>query len=292
VATLAGPSGARAQDASRYYTVQHPDEFQIDWKAFYAKADRLTHAVRQRLPHALDLPYGDAPKQRLDVYGPPAGTRPGPVFLFLHGGGFREGDRAHYGYVADPLARHGIVTVVASYRLTPDAAFPEQPHDVVAMLGWVREHIAGHGGDPARVFVGGHSAGAILAASVSLAPDWLAKAGLPPDFIKGCVPVSGPSDVRNTPSLVAYAGDETRQAAASPLLHVVAPPPRTIVAVGSVERYVESSRALVDRVREKGKGAELIVLDGLPHDETAFALGDEKSPLTTAMIVMMTGRTP
>jgi hypothetical protein len=59
-----------------------------------------------------------------------------------------------------------------------------------------------------------------------------------------------------------------------------------------VERYVESSRALVDRVREKGKGAELIVLDGLPHDETAFALGDEKSPLTTAMIVMMTGRTP
>ena len=108
----------------------------------------MTAELRAELPHHLDLPYGDDPKQRLDVYEARERGTAGPVFVFLHGGGFREGDRAHYGYVARHLAERGIVTVVPSYRLTATASFPAQLEDGQALLAWVHRHVAEYGGDP------------------------------------------------------------------------------------------------------------------------------------------------
>src|SRR6266851_115321 len=110
-------SSTGAQDKSKYYTVQHPKDFPIDWKAFYDNADDLTGETRKLFPHHLDLAYGTDPKQKLDVYLPANKPATAPVFIFLHGGGFREGDRAHYGFVARPLASQGVITVVASYRM-------------------------------------------------------------------------------------------------------------------------------------------------------------------------------
>ncbi|MFN8058289.1 MAG: alpha/beta hydrolase [Vicinamibacterales bacterium] len=239
----------------------------------------------------LDVAYGADPKQKLDVYGPPPGrgTRPAPVFVFLHGGGFREGDRAQYGYVALPLAKAGIVTVVASYRLTPEHVFPDQLDDLKGVLQWVHRHVDERGGDPAHVFVGGHSAGAVLAALAAFQPTWTAASGLPQGFVKGCVAMSGPYDLRALASMTNFAPTRQQQNDASPILHVDAPPARTIVSVGSVEGYLDSSRAFVDRIKEKGGQAELLVLDGLPHDATALALAQDDNPLTRAIIRMVTG---
>jgi len=283
------PAGG-AQDVSTYYTVRHPDQFSIDWKAFYAEADARTAETRAALPHTLDIAYGEHPKQRLDVYRPAASSGAGRVFVFLHGGGFREGDRAHYGYVARPLAAAGVVTVVASYRLTPEFTYPAQVDDSQRLLRWTYEHIAEYGGDPGRIFIGGHSAGAILAAFVGLRTDWLSGTGLPRDLVKGCVPVSGAYDLRNERSLENYVPDPDRRAEASPLLHVDAPPAHTIVGVGSAERDVASSRLLVEQIRGAGGSAALLVLDGLPHDDTARAFGNPKSPLVVAMLEMIAGR--
>lgn len=306
LAALAFASPGAAQDKSTYYTVRHPHAFKINWKAFYDKADELTAETRRALPHRLDLPYGEDPKHRLDIYMPAAlsvrpsigsgrmvegASRPSgaPVFVFLHGGGFREGDRAHYGYVARPFAAHGIVTVVASYRLTPAARFPDQPDDVRRALAWVYRNATQYGGSPDRIYIGGHSAGAVLAAFVSVETSWLAGASLPRDLVKGCIPISGPYDLRNHPSLVEYVPDLDKQTAASPLLLVERPAP-AVVAVGSVEPYVDSSRALVERIRAKGVGAELVVLAGLPHDQTALALGDERGPLFQAILRLIEDR--
>lgn len=282
--TLAGP--VVAQDKSSYYTVTHPNEFKINWKAFYDLADEMTAAVRKELPHRLDLAYGEDPKQRADIYMPAASPSDSPVFVFLHGGGFREGDRAHYGYVARPFARHGVVTVVASYRLAPQAHYPDQPDDVRRLLTWLYRNVKQYGGNPDRIFVGGHSAGAILAAFVSVKSDWLGQVSLPRDLIKGCVPISGPYDLRNPAGVTDYLPDEARRAEASPLLVVENPSP-TVVAVGSVEPYVESSKALVDRIRARGVKADLVVLEGLPHDKTALALGEEQSPLFKAVLALI-----
>jgi acetyl esterase/lipase len=278
---------AASQDKSTYYTVMHPGEFKINWTAFYDKADELTANARNALPHELDVAYGTDPKQRLDLYLPTATPRNAPVFVFLHGGGFREGDRAHYGFVAAPLAGRGIITVVPGYRLAPQVRYPDPPRDVQDAIAWVYRNIGARGGDPGRIYIGGHSAGGILAADVSLQNDWTARLSLPGDVIKGLVPVSGPYDLRPHPALRDYAPDAAAQEAASPILHVEHAPARAIIAVGSVEPFVEISRELADRIRQKGGQAEVLVLEGLEHDQTALAFADERGNLVQAIVTMI-----
>ena len=109
-----------AQDMSKYYTVMHPEEFTIDWTGFYKTNNEGTARLRKEYPHHLDLAFGSDPKQAIDLYLPKGEVFEAPVFLFLHGGGFREGDRAHYGAIAKPFVKNGVITAVASYRLTMD----------------------------------------------------------------------------------------------------------------------------------------------------------------------------
>jgi acetyl esterase/lipase len=276
------------QDKSTYYTVRHPEQFDIDWKAFYDRAEALTATTRAEVPHALDLAYGSDAKQRLDVYTP-KNAAAAAVFIFLHGGGFREGDRAQYGYVARPFARHGIVTVVASYRLLPHV-YPDQVADTKAVLAWVFHHIAEHGGDPARVYIGGHSAGAILSAFVSVNRAWLAASSLPADFIKGFVPMSGPYDLRDAKGFVAdFLPDPSRREEASPALMIRGTPPPCVISFGSTETpFLATSRDFAARLTAAGGRADVIVLEGMRHDQTALAAADETGPLFTAVLRMMT----
>jgi acetyl esterase/lipase len=279
---------AGAQDKSKYYTVMHPDEFKINWKAFYDRADELTAAIRKELPHHLDLAYGEHPKQKLDLYLPAGKPSGAPIFIFLHGGGFREGDRAHYGYVARPFARHGIITVVASYRLTPEFRFPDQPEDVVGILRWVHGHIKDYGGDAKRIYLSGHSAGAILAATVGLDRGWLTRASLPADLIKGSVPVSGSYQLRVETGAPGYT-DAARVAEASPIHNIDPSPPPALVVAGSLERHAGPSKELADKIREKGGRVELLILEGMDHDHTAAALGDERGKLVQAILKLIQG---
>jgi acetyl esterase/lipase len=218
------PSAAHAQDWSTYYTVRHAQEFKIDWAGFYAKATALTATTRKTVRHVLDVKYGDHAKQALDLYLPP-GASGAPVLLFIHGGGFREGDRAQYGYIAAPFAARGIVTAVTSYRLTPEFTYPSQPDDIRRAIAWLWKNVRSHGGDPARLFVGGHSAGAILSADVGLRTGWMSAQGLPGDVIKGLVPVSGGYDLTSLPSVNNYVPDAARRAEASPINHVTGSSP-------------------------------------------------------------------
>jgi arylformamidase len=275
------------QDASKYYTVLNPDKFTTDWRAFYARADALTAETRAALPHHLDLPYGADPKQRLDVYVPATKPTAAPVFIFIHGGGFREGDRAQYGYVARPLAARGVVTIVASYRLLPHV-YPDQVEDTMLMIAWAHQNAAKYGGDPARVFVGGHSAGAILSALVAVTTDWQAARKLPADVVKGAVPVSGPYDLREGGGFVGdFLPDPTTRAKASPLLRIARTPPMVVAYGGQEPPYVVGSRAFVDALRAKGGSAELVGLEGATHDQTALTMADAASPLVAAALKLM-----
>lgn len=290
----------RAQDASTYYTVQHPEKFKIDWGAFYRQADAKTAAVRSELPHHLDLPYGENVKQRLDLYLPVKKTAHAPVFLFLHGGGFREGDRAQYGFVAKPFAAHGVITAVASYRLTGDGfKYPDQPQDAQLAVEWLYRNIAKYGGDPERLYVGGHSAGAMLAADIGVDRAWLARAGIPALVLRGIAPVSGVYDLRTHGSPGeedAYAPTPELQERASSLLHITDPAPAAVVAFGTAENLgtsketdslVTTSQALATKLRAAGVHTELLALEGKDHRGTVLALGDESSELFQAVIRMI-----
>lgn len=292
ITLIGGPAPVLAQDMSKYYTVMHPEKFEIDWASFYTTMTEKTAKVRNELPHRLDLAYGEDPKQMLDVYMPKdKSDKSAPVFLFLHGGGFREGDRAQYGAVAKPFAKHGIITAVASYRLT-DAGFqyPDQPNDVKAAIEWLHENIGEFGGDPDKIYVGGHSAGAILSADVGSNRTWMDDRGLPKDILKGIVPISAPYDMRQEGregEQNAYAPTPELQAKASPILHVDDPAPAAIVAVGTDEPYQESSQDLVTRLKAAGSSVSYLVLQGMDHKDTALALVDEDSELFKTVVGMM-----
>ena len=275
--------------SSTYYTVTHPEDFHINWKAFYEKADELTTAARETLPIELDIPFGDHPKQRLDLYAPKEESSGWPVFVFFHGGGFREGDRADYGFVASPFAQHGILTVVAGYRLTPDFRYPHAHDDARQTLAWVHKNIASHGGDTERIYVGGHSSGANLSAFVSVKTGWLAEMSLPADMIKGCAPVSTSYDLRVPTWVREYLPDPEIRGEASPLLNIETVPRKTVVGVGSLEEKagrVKSSKEFVRTLKEKGGDAELVLMEGCEHDVTALATGDEGSELFQKILRM------
>jgi acetyl esterase/lipase len=114
---------------------------------------------------AAEVAYGDHPRHRLDLYAPD-GVANAPVLVFVHGGGFLKGDKgggtawpnANVGRMA---AAAGMLGVVINYRLAPDDMWPAGAEDVAAVVAWLRENVAGHGGDPARIVLVGTSAGAV-----------------------------------------------------------------------------------------------------------------------------------
>jgi acetyl esterase/lipase len=156
-----------------------------------------TAAVRAAYPHLLGVAYGPAPRHTYDLYLP-RGEPAGPVLVFLHGGGFRAGGAGEVGEVGLPYLQAGAIFVAMGYRLVPDARFPESAADVERGLAVVRDEVRLLGGDPERVHLSGHSAGAVLAAQVGLRRS----PGLDPDLVKGLVLIAGTYDLSRQPEEV------------------------------------------------------------------------------------------
>lgn len=153
-----------------------------------------TAEVRAAYPHLLCVAYGPAPRHTLDLYLPRSAPA-GPVLVFLHGGGFRGGETGQVGDHGLPYLQAGAIFVAMGYRLAPDARFPESAADVERGLLTVCDEVRLRGGDPGRIHLAGHSAGAVLAAQVGLRRS----PGLDPDLVKGLVLISGTYDLSLQP---------------------------------------------------------------------------------------------
>jgi len=155
-----------------------------------------------------DIPYADPAHERqvLDVHAPD-GAENLPVVFWIHGGGWQAGDKTDVQIKPRVFAERGFVFVSANYRLLPHVEMEVLIRDVAKALGWVHKHIAGYGGDPTRIFVMGHSAGAQLAALLCIDARYLNEEGVPFDVLKGCVPVDG--DTYDLPAMIMTA--ELRQ---------------------------------------------------------------------------------
>ena len=141
-----------------------------------------------------DLAYGAGPRRRLDVYAP-AGARGAPVVVFFYGGSWQGGEKADYAFVARALAQAGIVAIVPDYRVYPEVRFAGFMKDGAAALAFAKRNASRFGGDPDRLVVMGHSAGAHIAAMLALDPRWLGAEGLGPrDSLAGFVGLAGPYD--------------------------------------------------------------------------------------------------
>lgn len=165
----------------------------------WSQAKQLGEPPAPRELH--DLPYrtgeaADPAKHALDLYVPD-GPGPHPVLVFVHGGGWRVGDRTWGTYEATGrrFAARGFLTVIVSYRIAPEHRHPALVEDVAASIAWVLEHAHEHGGDPRRIVLSGQSAGAHLALLATSDPRWLAAHGHLARELAGIVAISGPYEL-------------------------------------------------------------------------------------------------
>ena len=178
----------------------------------------MTVAQAQNLTS--NIPYADPAHERqvLDIYAPDRAKNL-PVVFWIHGGGWVTGDKTDVQIKPRVFAERGFVFVSTNYRLLPDVEMGELIRDVAKSLGWVHKNIASHGGDPKRIFVMGHSAGAQLAALLCIDDRYLKEEGVPFDVLKGCVPVDG--DTYDVPAIIMTA--EMRQTVHRPAAPYVWP---------------------------------------------------------------------
>lgn len=152
----------------------------------------LTRAQGGEVVTIPDLAYTptDIDKNKLDLYMP-KGAKDCPVVMFVHGGGYRRGDRKDTKDLGPVLAAEGVGVAVISYRLIPTVKHPEQIGDVALALAWLKANVAKHGGSPDKLFVMGHSAGAHLATMLGSNPDFLGKVKLGLKDLKGVIALEG-----------------------------------------------------------------------------------------------------
>lgn len=174
-----------------------------------------------------DVSYGKSSRQVLDLYQPPD-AKDLPIVVFVHGGGFREGDKSInqqlFGNVPSYFARNGMLGVAMNYRLSPGSPWPAGAQDVGAAVAWLREHAARYGGDPAKIFLLGYSAGATHVASYVFDKSLRPAGG---NGVAGAIVLSGlyqvqPTYVTNVAANVKeyFGADASQYDARSPLTHV------------------------------------------------------------------------
>lgn len=191
-----------------------------------------------------DLAYGQAARQRLDVYAP-RNARNRPVVIFWYGGSWTHGSKANYRFVGAALAERGFLAVLPDYRLYPAVTFPAFCADGAHAIAWVEAHAQEFGGDPERIVLMGHSAGAHIAAFLAFNRAFVEKAGANPKSIVGLVGLSGPYVlVPDTDVLRATFPAPYTNADWQPIRFVDAQSPPTLLLHGLDDREVDPKQAV------------------------------------------------
>ena len=212
--------------------------------------------VHANVPYLEDADYADD-KDKLDIYIPAGGASTAPVFIFVHGGALMGGDKQSYEGVGRRFAGEGFVSVVVNHRLSPGVVHPAHIEDIAASFAWVHANISKYGGDPARIFVAGHSSGAYLVALLALDSRYLAAHGLAPNHMKAVIPISGFFHVdRIAPGRpkTVWGNEEATWLEASPSRYVNAgtPPTLLLYADGDVAERQQESEDLAAELKAKG----------------------------------------
>jgi len=245
-------------------------------------------AARAELEGDLDVAYGDGPLHEVDVF-PAPGAKDAPVHVYFHGGYWRAQDKANFAHVAGTLVGEGICTVIANYDLCPAVTLDGTVESALRALAWTWRHARDYGGNPDRLTVSGHSAGAHLCA-MALAHDWAAW-GVPADLIKGAVPSSGiydpepamhttvNADIRLTEA-IARRNDALR------LAPRVRCPVRLFVGGDEPPGWIGQSELYARHLRNHGLDVELSVAPGTHHFDIIDQYVDPASPIVRAIVAL------
>jgi acetyl esterase/lipase len=238
-----------------------------------ALAPRSTHSVTNAVA------YGALPRQKLDIYKPAQAAAAGgyPVVVFFYGGSWNSGERANYAFVGEALASRGVLTLVADYRLYPEVRYPDFLGDSALALAYGLKQAAALGGNPQRVFVMGHSAGAYNAAMLALDARWLQNTGHSPAELAGFIGLAGPYDflpmtnVKTQPVFF----HPNYPAGSQPVSYVSNRSPRSFIGAAKTDSLVDPQRnsvALAGQLHAAGVNTTLKLYDRVNHVTLAAAL--------------------
>jgi acetyl esterase/lipase len=259
-----------------------------------------------------DVPYADKPhaRQVLDVYSP-KGAKNLPVVFWIHGGGWQTGDKKEVQLKPQAFTDHGFVFVAPNYRLLPEVDMGAIVRDVAKAVRWTHDHAAEHGGDPKRLLVMGHSAGAQLAALVCTDDRYLKAEGLSLDVVKGCVPVDG--DTFDVPAIIAtaearwkahglppakfghrekFGNDPAKHADFSAVTHVAKGkgiPPFLVLHVAGHPDVTAQAQRLGNTLKEAGVPVTVFGAKETTHAKVNADLGRPDDPATKAVFEFLAG---
>jgi acetyl esterase/lipase len=236
------------------------------------------------------IAYGGDPRQKLDVYVPDGLTKPAPVLLFFYGGSWQRGDRGEYRWLGQTFAAEGMVTVVADYRLYPQAHFPDFVNDAALALVKTHQIASQYGGDASRIFIAGHSAGAYNAVMLASDPQYIRAAGGDLSWIRGVIGIAGPYDFlpMKDPAIVdAFGGPNV--AATQPINFIDGARPPMLLVAGIEDQTVSpgNSGRMAAKLRANGSKATDIFYPDVGHIGILLSLAPGfrgKAPLREDMM--------
>jgi len=264
--------------------------------SFYARLARAYFTGRrfyEQYPHLeRDVAFHPDTGPRLDVYSPAQGEGY-PVLIFVHGGSWKDYDKTLFAPVAQKLLPEGMVVVIPDYTLYPDAGYDQMTREMAAAISWTLENIASYGGDPRRVVVAGHSAGAHLSSLALLDRGYLESLSHSSDEVCGWIGLSGPYDIQaeydywvgkgSTPEVMEEVmGGQQNFAAASPVSYARADLPPLLIIHGADDETVpvEISTQFHAALLDAGAPSELKIYTDAGHSDYLFAaLTDDGAPL-------------
>lgn len=224
---------------------------------------------------ARDVAYGGHVRQKLDIYAPRRGQGPWPVVVFIYGGSWMDGDKGNYEFAGRAIAALGHVVVIADYRLIPDVEYPTFLDDCAEAFGWTMREIASFGGDPSRVALMGHSAGAYNAAMLALDPRYRERVPALGQ-LRCVVGLSGPYDFYpfDGPISLRTFGAVRNPAATQPVHHVHDGAPPMFLGHGGRDELVlpRNGTALAQRLTAHGVAVDNRVYPSLGHPGPLLAL--------------------
>lgn len=220
---------------------------------------------------ARGVAYGDDPRQTMDVWAPTAAAdRPWPMLVFFYGGGWDSGSRTLYGWAAQALAARGFLVFVPDYRVVPQVRFPAFIEDAAAATAKAGEVAGRYGGDPARLGVLGHSAGAHLAMMITLDRRYMDAAGAP-GLIRAAAGLAGPYDFLpfDVPASINAFGRVPDPTLTQPVAFVRPDAPPLWLGHGAADTVVEArdSTILCDRMNAVGGRCAVKLYPGLSHED-------------------------
>lgn len=216
-----------------------------------------------------EVAYGSKSRQQLDVYIPTTGRAEAPAVIFFYGGSWQWGDRKDYKFVAEALASQGIFVVIPDYRVYPDVVFPAVVEDAAAVVDWSHRELHNYGYQTRDLFVMGHSAGAHLAAMLTLDPHYLRAHDLSNRIITGMIGLAGPYDFLplKDDTLKTIFGPEADRWRSQPINYVNGDNPPMLLMHGKNDLTVwpRNSERLADKIQQKGGSVTLDMVPGYGH---------------------------